>query len=90
MKAEVISFRPGHELMTIIMADCDKLGVTPTDWVLQKIYTAIDKNQVWTELAHIKRSISNVRRKLRWDDNLEQSIEILDQVNDSLTIILKK
>lgn len=90
MKSEVISFRPGHELMTTIMADCEKLEITPTDWVLKKIYAAMEKNNQWAELFRIKRSIWNARRLLRWHDNQEQAIEILDQVHDSLNTMLKK
>ena len=90
MKAEIISFSPGHELMTIIMSDCEKNGITQTDWVLQKVYAAIDKNNERTELAYIRRSISIARRQLRWEGNTEHCLEILDQAYDSLTIILKR
>jgi len=90
MKAEIISFRPGHELMTKIMADCEKLGITPTEWVLQKVYAAMDKTNDWSDLYRIKKSIWNARRKLRWEGNQEEALEILDQAHESLTIILKK
>jgi hypothetical protein len=90
MKGEVISFRPGHDLMIIIMADCEKNGITPTDWVLQKIYAAMDKNNQWAELPQIKRSILKVCRHLRWEINDEQSIETLEQVIDWMTKILKR
>ncbi|MBM3454265.1 MAG: hypothetical protein FJX80_03865 [Bacteroidetes bacterium] len=90
MKAEVISFRPGHDLMKIIMADCERLGITATEWVLQKVYAAMDKKNEWSDLQRIKNSIWNARRKLRWDGNLEQALEILDQTHESITIMLKK
>ena len=90
MKSEVISFRPGQELMTTIMADCEKLGITSTEWVIRKVYTAMEKNDQWAELSFIKKSIWNARRILRWHDNREQAIEILNQVHDSLNTMLKK
>jgi len=90
MKAEVISFRPGHELMTIIMADCERLDITATDWVLRKVYAAMDKNSEWSDLHRIKNLLGSARRKLRWEGNQEQALEILNEAYESITITLKK
>jgi hypothetical protein len=84
MQAEVISFRPGHELMTIIMAECNRLEINTTEWVLMKIHSALDGDNARAELKRVKIKAQEARRQLKWLHNPEKAKMILDDLIDSI------
>jgi len=84
MQAEVISFRPGHELMTIIMAECNRLEINTTDWVLMKIHSALEGDNARAELKRVKIKAQEARRQLKWFHNPEKAKMLLDDLIDSI------
>jgi hypothetical protein len=84
MQAEVISFRPGHELMTIIMAECNRLEINTTEWVLMKIHSALEEDNARAELKRVKIKAQEARRQLKLFHNPEKAKMLLDDLIDSI------
>jgi hypothetical protein len=84
MQAEVISFRPGHELMTIIMAECNRLEINTTEWVLMKIHSALEEDNARAELKRVKSRALNIRMYLKHLHNPEKAKMLLDDLIDSI------
>ena len=55
MTGEVISFRVGHEQYAEILAECDRLGITVTEYMHRKLSTA----------KHFERTIRTIKRQLK-------------------------
>jgi hypothetical protein len=81
MEAEIICFRPGTDLMMEIMAECDLLGISRTDYVLRKIYSA---KMIEKELQRISRKIGRVIVSLNTSDSPNPAIEMLDELRNSI------
>ena len=81
MEAEIICFRPGTDLMMEIMAECDLLGISRTDYVLRKIYSA---KMIEKELQRISRKIGRVIFSLNTSDGPNQAIEMLEELRNSI------
>jgi len=81
MEAEIICFRPGTDLMMEIMAECDLLGISRTDYVLRKIYSA---KMIEKELQRISRKIGRVIFSLNTSDSPNPAIELLEELRHSI------
>lgn len=81
MEAEIICFRPGTDLMMEIMAECDLLGISRTDYVLRKIYSA---KMIEKELQRISRKIGRVILSLNTSDSPNPAIEMLEELRHSI------
>ena len=81
MEAEIICFRPGTDLMMEIMAECDLLGISRTDYVLRKIYSA---KMIEKELQRISRKIGRVIFSLNTSDGPNPAIEMLEELRNSI------
>ena len=81
MEAEIICFRPGTDLMMEIMAECDLLGISRTDYVLRKIYSA---KMIEKELQRISRKIGRVIFSLNTSDSPNPAIEMLEELRHSI------
>ena len=81
MEAEIICFRPGNDLMMEIMAECDLLGISRTDYVLRKIYSA---KMIEKELQRISRKIGRVIFSLNTSDSPNPAIEMLEELRHSI------
>jgi len=55
MTGEVISFRVGHEHYAEILAECDRVGITVTEYMQRKLSTA----------KHFDRTIRTIKRQLK-------------------------
>jgi hypothetical protein len=81
MEAEVICFRPGPDLMMEIMAECNLLGITKTEYVLRKIFAAMNNEK---EMQRISRKIGRVILSLNASDSPNRAIELLEELRHSI------
>jgi hypothetical protein len=84
MQSEVISFRPGHEMMTIIMAECNRLEINTTDWVLMKIHSALEGDNARDEIKRVKSRARQIRIYLKHFHDPEKAKMLLDDLIDSI------
>jgi len=78
MKAEVICFRPGQELMALIMSECHKREIGVTEYMIQLVYGALETEKAFKK---VKEGLKAVRVHLSEGDDLEEAIEVLDAIN---------
>lgn len=84
MQSEVISFRPGHEMMTLIMAECNRLEINTTDWVLMKIHSALEGDNARAELKRVKSRARHIHMQLKYFHDPEKAKALLDDLIDSI------
>jgi hypothetical protein len=84
MQSEVISFRPSHQMMTMIMADCNRLGINKTDWILMKVHAALEGDNSRAELKRVKSRAQHIRMHLKYFHGPEKAKELLDELIDSI------
>ena len=77
MQSEVISFRPGPELMPLIMADCHKRGVNATEYMIQLIYGAFETQKL---LGLLKESLEGMRVHLANGEDPEELMQVLEDL----------
>ena len=79
MQAEVLSFRPGQELMTEILSECNTLKINSTEWVLMKIHSSIAYSK---ERDEIKRRIKRIGFHLKYTDDPIKALELVEKLID--------
>jgi hypothetical protein len=84
MQSDTVSFRPSYEMMTMIMADCNRLGINKTDWILMKVHAALEEDNARAELKRVKIKAQEARRQLKWFHNPEKAKMILEDLIDSI------
>ena len=84
MQAEVISFRPSHQMMTMIMADCNRLGINKTDWILMKVHAALEEDNARAELKRVKSRARHIHMQLKYFHDPEKAKALLDDLIDSI------
>jgi len=81
MIGEVISFRVGHEQHDEILAECDRLGITKTEYMQRKLSTAKHFDRT---IRTIKGQIKTALRSLNLSDNPNAAIRRLEELLDWL------
>jgi uncharacterized protein YpuA (DUF1002 family) len=84
MQSDTVSFRPSPEMMTMIMADCNRLRINKTDWILMKVHAALEEDKARAELKRVKIKAQEARRQIKWFHNPEKAKMILDDLIDSI------
>jgi uncharacterized protein YpuA (DUF1002 family) len=67
------------------MADCNRLEINKTDWILMKVHAALEEDNARAELKRVKIKAQEARRQLKWFHNPEKAKMILDDLIDSIT-----
>jgi hypothetical protein len=75
MKSEIVSFRPGSDLMQKIMADCHRRGISISEYMTQLVYGALETQNIFGDL---KKSLVEMRAHLANGEDPEELIEVLD------------
>ena len=71
-------------MMTMIMADCNRLGINKTDWILMKVHAALEEDNARAELKRVKSRALNIRMHLKHLHNPEKAKILLDDLIDSI------
>jgi hypothetical protein len=84
MQSDTVSFRPSPEMLTMIMADCNRLGINKTDWILMKVHAALEGDYARAELKRVKSRARHIRMYLKHLHNPEKAKMLLDDLIDSI------
>lgn len=79
MTDEVISFRVGHEQHSEILAECDRLGITKTEYMQRKLSTA---KHFDSTIRTIKKQLKSVLRLFNLFNNPNAAIRRLEELID--------
>jgi hypothetical protein len=75
MQSEVISFRPGSDLMQKIMAECHRRGISISEYMTQFVCGSLETQNILTDL---KECLIDMRSHLVNGEDREELIEVLD------------
>ena len=75
MQSEIVSFRPGSDLIQKIMAECHRRGISVSEYMTQLVYGALETQNI---LVDLKESLLDMRAHVVNGEDPEELIEMLD------------
>ena len=78
MQSEIVSFRPGSDLMQKIMGECHRRNISISEYMTQLVYGALETQNIFSDL---KKSLVAMRSHLVNGEDPEELIEVLDALN---------